>query len=524
MPVFLSASPQISLTNLFSEPYNNAVATARTCYSAELVGVSAVSGKGLSTEQSLQKQLQRDRIAASTYEAGHHTILQHAHAQFALSGVSRHFLWSFLHAFPYYNSEQQSQRYVHVRPGKVIEPDLGHSELQAVYQECIEDQTAVYETLTQSLFETAAEEYFRIFPGRRKDRAKYEKDIRKRTQEVARYVLPIGTFATLYHTVSLVTLLRYHHMANQMDVPEETRLIIAEMVRQVCDADPQVQKLLESPLLFEDMPESPFLQRAGKASQEFLDEFDSSLAGKVSKLVDWKQAAQESMAAAVREVLGLATSELTDREALELVLNPAQNRILSTTLNTTVHSKLTRVLHHPHYTFRKKLSHAADSQDQRHRMVPGSRPVLGLHLNSQPDYITPRLLKADAPSLALYEAAMERIWQRVNQLISAGVSVEKASYLLPNAVSIRFTESGDLLNLHHKLKARLCYNAQEEIWQASLDELEQISAIHPEIGKYLRPPCGLRQMGGRTPFCPEGQRFCGVPVWKKEPAEYARLL
>ncbi len=35
-----------------------------------------------------------------------------------------------------------------------------------------------------------------------------------------------------------------------------------------------------------------------------------------------------------------------------------------------------RTLDHAHYTFRKKLSHSADSQDQRHRMVPGSRPLL----------------------------------------------------------------------------------------------------------------------------------------------------
>jgi len=45
-------------------------------------------------------------------------------------------------------------------------------------------------------------------------------------------------------------------------------------------------------------------------------------------------------------------------------------------LVVTTLGKLPRALSHAHYTFRKRLSHTADSQDQRHRMVPGSRPLL----------------------------------------------------------------------------------------------------------------------------------------------------
>ena len=128
---------------------------AGTGEAADLVAVAAVSGQGLPPEQALQKQVQRDRIAAGTYEAGHHTTLQHAHVQFALSGVSRHFLWSFLHAFPYYNSEQQSQRYVHVRSGRVIEPDFGDSRLQRIYSEGLHDQMDVYEQPIALLFAPA---------------------------------------------------------------------------------------------------------------------------------------------------------------------------------------------------------------------------------------------------------------------------------------------------------------------------------------------------------------------------------
>ena len=97
-------------------------------------------------------------------------------------------------------------------------------------------------------------------------------------------------------------------------------------------------------------------------------------------------------------------------------------------------------------------------------------------------------------------------------------------YLLPNAVAIRFTESGDLLNLRHKYAMRLCYNAQEEIWRASLEEVLQIREINPILGKYLLPPCALREMADVWPVCPEGERFCGVKVWRLRLKDYKRII
>ncbi|MEE9289365.1 MAG: FAD-dependent thymidylate synthase, partial [Bacteroidota bacterium] len=123
-----------------------------------------------------------------------------------------------------------------------------------------------------------------------------------------------------------------------------------------------------------------------------------------------------------------------------------------------------------------------------------------------------------------YDETMERVWEGITKLLRLGVKPEYAMYLLPNAVSVRFTESGDLLNLHHKHKMRLCYNAQEEIWRASLDEAMQIREVNPLIGKYLLPPCTIRAMAGVRPICPEGVRFCGEIVWKMDVSEYERVI
>src|SRR6476620_3323514 len=81
-------------------PFDGAIAAARTCYSPRVVGVAEVT------------EAQRDTIGALTFDAGHHTVYQHAHFEFGLENVSRQFVWSFLHSHPFYNSEQSSQRFV----------------------------------------------------------------------------------------------------------------------------------------------------------------------------------------------------------------------------------------------------------------------------------------------------------------------------------------------------------------------------------------------------------------------------
>ena len=92
--------------------------------------------------------------------------------------------------------------------------------------------------------------------------------------------------------------------------------------------------------------------------------------------------------------------------------------------------------------------------------------------------------------------------------------MEYATYLLPNALAIRFNESGSLAAYNHKWIQRLCYNAQEEIFATSKEEVGQVKDVHPLIGRFLGAPCLLRHLSETKPFCPEGKRYCGVPVWK----------
>jgi hypothetical protein len=300
------------------------------------------------------------------------------------------------------------------------------------------------------------------------------------------------------------------------------------MVDAVKEVDPEFFSELQAPYPLEETVEFQFaklLSLPGSAgTKSFIQEFDAELGGLASKLVDYKVRGEETLARSLRHVLGLPSNALSDAEALDMVLNPKKNPYFSDVLNLTTISKITRTMFHPHYTFQKKISHTADSQDQRHRMTPASRPCLEFHYCGEPDYVTPILIQQNEEALEVYTAAMRRVFNAINDLVQKRVPLRNALYLLPNAFPVRFEESADLLNLHHKWRMRTCYNAQEEIFHATLQEIRQISEIHPVIARYAKAPCWFRKESGITPFCPEKEGYCGVPVWNLELDEYRRLI
>jgi thymidylate synthase ThyX len=521
-PPFESAVPVVKLVNAFAEPYNNAVATARTCYASRVITPGDV------TRDERARRL-RDAIAQSTYEAGHHTTLQHATFQFILDNVSRQLIWAFLHAHPFYNSEQVSQRYVAVKAERVLMPQLP-PRAAARYRATVEAQMACYLDLVALLTPPAAAEYFRIFPARKKRAEESAGAIKKKAQEVARYALPVGTLAHLYHTISGITLHRYNRLSHCIDVPAEARAVVAAMVAEVNAHDPLFFARIEDPIPLEETHEFKALAALDRvdvsaSARAFRDAFDAELGGKRARLVDCSARAEATLARAVRSTLGVTAAELSDDDAIRRVLSPAENPYLGGALNLTSLGKLTRALVHPHYTFQKKLSHSADSQDQRHRLTPGSRPILHTHyVGGAPDVVVPELLRQTPEAHARFMRTMEETWAAIDALLDDGVTPQVAMYLLPNAFPVRFEESGDLAAFHHKWTSRLCYNAQDEIWDASIQEVQAVRDVHPRIGRWLMPPCGLRRDAGVRPLCPEGKRFCGVPVWKLELSQYQRLI
>jgi len=512
--VLSSGSPVVTLRQAPPRPYDSAIAAARTCYSPRVIGSEEITPS------------QRESIGPLTFEAGHHTVYQHAHFEFGLENVSRQFVWSFLHAHPFYNSEQSSQRFVRLDEVRAYLPEGLSPAARGVYTEAVVGAWQAYRELNAIL----KEDTLRIVGEIRhltasasdKRRKKIAREAEKKAIELARYVIPVAAFTSMVHTVSGIVLHRLWRMMRTGDAPAETVRVVSAMVARVSALDPLFfERVGEGPLDAEEVVEArwPRLEGGGDA---LAAELDARLGDRVALLVDASPHAESTAASAVRAVLGATSTGLSDDDALERLTNPGLNRYRLETLQLSVHSPLTRAMHHASYTFLKRLSHTADSQDQRHRMVPASRPLMSLTDTVRPDFVTPPLVARNPRALELYVGAMENAWAAKNRLLDMAVPLEHALYLLPNAKTLRFYESGSLLYLAHKWVMRTCFNAQEEIYRASMDELDQVRAVHPRLARHMGPPCVLRHKR-ITPTCTEGEHFCGIPVWRTFPDVERRI-
>lgn len=498
--------PAVRLRNWFERPYDDAIAAARTCYSPRVIEADEVTPR------------QRRHIGPLTFQGGHHTVYQHATFEFSLSGVSRQLVWCFLHAFPFYNTEQQSQRYVRLDEARAHVPPALGGEARAVYLAAVGRAWEAYRELTRRLAPVTRGILSDLWRLDRRKNVAFARDVareaEKKAIETARYVIPIACHTAMVYTVSGLVLHRLRRMAAACDAPEEARDVVARMLAEVERVDPAFFSEIGDPPLADDEVLENRLAPARVGDAAAAAAFDAALGERRSLLVDWGARAPQVVADAVRRVLG--RPELPDGEALALALDPARNPQRLDTLNVSTHAPVLRALEHAHYTFRKKLSHTADSQDQRHRMVTGSRPLLSRTVPGTVDVVEPELIRDDPACHALFLETVEAAWDARARLLALGATPQQALYVLPNALAVRFEESGSLLHLLHKWTMRTCFNAQREIYEASIDELAQVRAVHPELVRHVGPPCFVRD-GLAKPRCTEGSHFCGVPVWRDFP-------
>lgn len=559
-----AVQPRVRLVAYTKDPFGIAVASARTCYASDFAFVGRLSPKGERERTTLEAALPqhsgilaeigrfgtphsrrielvefmrpsmatsdlraaldsfadqaRSRaegdagLAKSIYEAGHHTPFQHPTFVFGLEGVSRNVVESFFHNHTFYNSEQQSQRYVEMKKAEVIVPDSVTAIPKAlqIYQDAVRSAWDAYHDLRERLVASNLKVMSAIGKVKGQSEKEIHKEAEKKSQEMARYVIPIAAATQLYHTVSGIVLLRYVRMCEAQNASAEARAVVAAMVEEVRKADPSfITGVPESARARDDHIE--WQLEAGIATASPLPR------GVKSELVAHSVDPVPTVLAAVREVTG---SPIPDEELLRAVLDPGRNHSWNDTLNTWDHSPVLRAVRHVHYTFHKRLSLTAYAQDQRHRMTPGTRPMLQRCLTEKPDIHTPEVIATESGARKVYDDGVAALWNGIAQLRALGVPDEDLCYLLPNATHITFHQSGDLLSFIHKWRLRLCFNAQKEIFDASLDELRQVQAVHPSLTKYLGPPCTFvaaaqppELQGSVEACCPEGPRWCGVKVW-----------
>ena len=457
-----TAPPRVTLLSP-PAPYDGAIAAARTCYSPRVIERSEITDK------------QRDSIGPLTFEGGHHTVFQHAHFEFGLENISRQLVWSVLHSYPFYNSEQSSQRYVKLNEPRAFVPPITGEALDVYEQAVLRRVGRLREALGAAQGRCVGDPERAALrpPDQYAGAAKtVEREAEKKAIETARYVIPIGAFTSMVHTVSGIVLHRLHRMLNAGDVPYEAAMVIGAMVDLVKEVDPMFfEKIGFETLRARHASGDGVPARRARRAMRLRAEFDRRLGGRVSRLRDWSAGAERVVADAVRSTFGLTTAEMdddgSDRSRDEPGEEPVSRR---------------------HARRRVSLADDARAQSRQlrvreaaepHRRLAGPAPPHGAGVaadddarrHDAPDYVTPRLIRQNPAALAVYEQAMADAWTAKNRLLALGVPLEYALYVLPNAKALRLVESGSFIALQHKWTLRTCFNAQEEIYLASMDEI-----------------------------------------------------
>jgi len=490
-----------------------AVTTAVQCYAP---GVAAF--KERTDEKSLQ-------IQGSTLDAGHHTTRMHTNYTWQIVGATRSVTHEIFHSYPFYNSEQQSQRYVEAKEGNYLVPKDIPSEHEAYFRSVASFENSAYFRLLDALHPGIEERVRVMYPAGswrvESTKQRLETKANKLCQEVARYVLSIGQLTTFDHTLNEISLLRLFRASLQEKFPDEARFIIGSMISQVAVCDPSIIGELDFPLerYRETQPDERHIL-------EEKHRFDQNLGPRSSLMLNSQGVSDGVLINSARIVLGMPPSACSDSEVLSRLMDPVKNKFLADVYETGMLDPLTTVLRSVSIAYATKLSHTADSQRQRQRRTPGATPRVEMIYDGSPDFITPMVIRDDLKLQEMYTEIMVKIFGDVGAAIKMGIPKETALLLLPNATTLRLVESGDLFDWLHRWKQRLCFTAQEEICFISMEQTAQLAEVMPESAPMLLAPCGIRKTAGVSPRCPEGDKWCGQPVynWTLDKYKENRLI
>jgi len=245
----LSKPPAIKFVKALSNnPLSATESAARTCYQPELITEDDVVEKCESSDDGLENQ--ERFVKDNLYNTGHHTTLEHNVFKFGIEGVSRNLIWSFLHSHPFYNSEQQSQRFAPVDTSQMVVPDVGEN--IGLFQETLQLQITAFNQINDLLFPLAMEEMFDRYPALAKKAEKkpktVAKEIGKRSQEIARYAYPIAAKGNLHHTINQMTLQRLKRLENHFDVPLEQRVLVDALFGALEEKNIHLGNFVEDPI------------------------------------------------------------------------------------------------------------------------------------------------------------------------------------------------------------------------------------------------------------------------------------
>jgi len=440
------------------DPIDLASHAAKTCYSSKQPEMG-------------------DRLAdprGQLWETGHHTTWQHWQATFAITGINVSDMKFGLHLVNrFYDSDEMSGRYcadMFRNPDfdaisdyiRHYWPEVSESQLSVVMN-FVKKSTSVYHTNIDRASEVAArllKEERPYIPAKM-----LEATAPKVAQEQMRMFISMIYPTGLDHTLNMTALAAMYRSAWTPVLKDVTKQAVDLVVAKYPElTDYYDLERREG----EWLPKIPDWNTAGTMDSPMLHVKDFD--------IDWDR---------------VEDPEKWEMHPLDLL------HFLPEKMNNSTTSIRMEI----------EISAATMGQDQRHRTIDRGIPEF------TGKFYTPAVVRESG----LEEAALETIQDWLSLFGSIPDSLMVA--LAPYGAMVRYHKRGNLNAIAHEQGKRLCFCAQEEIYNLGrllLDScyVEYHGGSLGRLARYLRPPC---YDDGK---CGEGKRYCGRDLKAPKPVQY----
>lgn len=175
------------------------------------------------------------------------------------------------------------------------------------------------------------------------------------------------------------------------------------------------------------------------------------------------------------------------------------------------------VYEHASFTFAiEGISRVTSHQLVRHRIASYSQQSQRyVDLTGSERFVVPEAIR-NSGLLGKVEELFSEASKLYEELISSGVPVEDARYVLPQAVATNLVVTMNARELHHFFKLRLCRRAQWEIREMAARMLFEVLKVAPVLFEKAGPSCFS---SGR---CSEGRMSCGRKI-KSQPEIFEEI-
>ncbi len=469
-------------------PVRRVYLLSRKTYSAETIAVAfAKTSRSPLPFDAIAAEL-NEAAAASFHEKwvvgyGHASVAEHAVLHLALENISRVAVEA-IESGRLASYTEKSTRYQQWEGDAFFTPpELRSHPLLKRYQTAVRHLFAAY---AESLKTLRAFVRRQNPPQPGEEEPAWDRRIRSRYADVARFLLPAASLANVGMTV------------NARALEHALRKWLSHPLLEVQELGAEVRKIAteETPTLVKYARPQAYLlqvQKALGARAAALTEPPAARSGAVCRLENWDPDGEDRVLAAAL----YRFSSLPFARALAHVraLTPPAREALAADLLADLgrHDVPLRELEHTTYTFDLVMDQGAYAEFKRHRMMSQTPQRLTASLG----YALPRMM-AEAGLEAPYRAAMDQAADTWADL--AAWNADVAQYVVPNGFYRRVLATFNLREAFHFCRLRAAPNAHFSIRWVARRVHEEIARVHPLLARYLRLPEGEHADQIKTTF------------------------